>query len=100
MLLIGFTLEETMDILRWFGHRPERAWFYSLSLPPIPIALNARGARRLKRRVFRSVIDLQAAIKRFLVETNDNPELFIWRENLDQIIAAVRRGYQTLDSIH
>jgi transposase len=29
--------------------------------------------RRLKRGVFRSVVDLQAAINRFLAETNDNP---------------------------
>jgi transposase len=56
--------------------------------------------RRLKRGVFRSLVDLQAAIKRFLAETNDNPKPFVWTANPDNIIAAVRRGYQALDSIH
>ena len=52
--------------------------------------------RRLKRGVFRSLVDLQAAIKRFLAETNDNPRPFLWIADPDKIIAAVRRGYQAL----
>jgi transposase len=34
--------------------------------------------RRLKRGVFRSLVDLQAAINRFLAEANDNPKPFVW----------------------
>ena len=34
--------------------------------------------RRLKRGVFCSIIDLQAAIDRFLRETNDDPKPFVW----------------------
>ena len=56
--------------------------------------------RRLKRGVFRSLVDLQAAINRFLAETNNNPKPLVWTADPDKIIAAVRRGYQVLDSIH
>ena len=56
--------------------------------------------RRLKRGVFRSVHDLQRAINRFVAETNDDPKPFVWTADPDQIIAAVRRGHQVLDSIH
>jgi transposase len=56
--------------------------------------------RRLKRGVFGSVVELQAAINRFLAETNAAPKPFIWTADPDQIIAAVRRGHQVLDSIH
>ena len=56
--------------------------------------------RRLKRGVFRSVVDLQAAINRFLEEHNEKPKPFIWKADPDKIIAAVRRGHQMLDSIH
>jgi hypothetical protein len=56
--------------------------------------------RPLKRGVFRSLVDLQAAINRFLAETNDNPKPFVWTADPDKIIAAVRRGHQTFDSIH
>ncbi|MEI7933142.1 MAG: IS630 family transposase [Alphaproteobacteria bacterium] len=56
--------------------------------------------RRLKRGVFRSVVDLQAAINRFVEETNQMPRPFTWTADPDKIIAAVKRGHQVLDSIH
>ena len=56
--------------------------------------------RRLKRGVFRSIVELQAAIKRFLAETNADPRPFRWTKDPDKIIAAVKRGHQVLDSIH
>jgi len=56
--------------------------------------------RQLKRGVFHSVVDLQAAINRFLVEYNSNPKPFTWTADPDRIIAAVKRGHQALDSIH
>jgi len=56
--------------------------------------------RRLKRGVFRSLVDLQAAINRFLAEHNRSPKPFIWTADPDRIIAAASRGYQVLDSIH
>ena len=55
--------------------------------------------RRLKRGVFRSVTDLQAAINRFL-NHNARSKPFQWTADPDKIIAAVRRGHQMLDSIH
>ena len=48
--------------------------------------------RPLKRGVFHSLVDLQAAIKRFLAEANDNPRPFRWTKDPDKIIAAVRLG--------
>ena len=57
--------------------------------------------RRLKRGVFRSLVELQAAIKRFLAEYNANdPKPFVWRADPDEIIAARNRGFQALESNH
>ena len=56
--------------------------------------------RRLKRGVFCSIIELQAAINPFLAGTNSNPRPFRWTNGPGKIIAAVKRGYQALDSIH
>jgi transposase len=56
--------------------------------------------RRLKRGVFHSLVDLQATINRFVEETNKNPKPFNWTADPDNIIAAVKRGYQALDSNH
>jgi transposase len=56
--------------------------------------------RRLKRGVFHSVPDLEDAINRFLAEHNDNPKPFVWTATPKRIIAAVKRGFQALDSVH
>ncbi|AWI61868.1 transposase [Sinorhizobium fredii] len=53
--------------------------------------------RRLKRGVFHSVVDLQAAINRFLTEHNQQPKPFTWTADPDKIIAAVKRGHQVLE---
>ena len=52
--------------------------------------------RRLKRGVFRSIVELQAAINRFLAEINADPRPFHWTKDPDTIIAAVRRGQKSV----
>jgi transposase len=56
--------------------------------------------RRLKRGVFRSLAELQAAINRFLEETNSEPKPFIWTADPNRVLAAVKRGKQALESVH
>jgi len=56
--------------------------------------------RRLKRGVFCSLVDLQAAINRYLAEHNQSSKPFNWTADPSRIIAAASRGYQVLNSIH
>ncbi len=56
--------------------------------------------RRLKRGVFRSLVDLQVAINRFLAETNSTPKPFVWTADPKRVLAAVKRGKEALESIH
>ena len=56
--------------------------------------------RRIKRGVFRSIIDLQGAINRYVAEHNLRPKPFACTKDPEKIIAAVKRGHQALDSIH
>jgi transposase len=56
--------------------------------------------RRLKRGVFRSLIELKTAIDRFIAETNDDPRPFVWTARPSRILAAVKRGKQALESVH
>jgi hypothetical protein len=56
--------------------------------------------RRLRRGVFRSTVDLQAAINRFIAEANDHPKPFVWTADPDRVLAAVNRGHQALDAVH
>ena len=70
----------------------------------VPVTAVSRGIfaklakRHLKRGVFRSLVDLQAAINRFVAEHNQAPKPFLWRADPDTIIAARNRGFQTLES--
>ena len=56
--------------------------------------------RRLRRGVFGSLLELQAAINRFLAETNGDPRPFVWTARPEHILDKVRRGNQALNAIH
>ena len=43
--------------------------------------------RRLRRGAFHSLVDLQAAINRYLAEHNANPKPFVWTATTDKIMA-------------
>jgi transposase len=103
-ILDNYGAHKHPKVRAWLGRHPRFVFHYT---PTSCSWLNAVEGffakltrRRLKRGVFRSIVDLQAAINRFLRETNDNPKRFIWTADPDKIIAAVRRGHQVLDSIH
>jgi transposase len=47
--------------------------------------------QRIRRGVFRSIVDLQAAINRYLNEHNDDPKPFVWTKPADAILAKLNR---------
>jgi hypothetical protein len=56
--------------------------------------------RRLQRGVFHSLVDLQAAINRYLTEHNCSPKPFTWTADPDRIIEKINRGHQAIASNH
>jgi hypothetical protein len=56
--------------------------------------------RRLKFDVFRSVIELQSAIKRFLAEANKQPRPFVWTKIRKRSSPPSNEGTKVSDSIH
>jgi hypothetical protein len=56
--------------------------------------------RRLRRGSFASLVELQAAINRYLAEANADPKPFVWTAKPEHILEKVRRGNQALDAIH
>ncbi len=47
--------------------------------------------RRIRRGAFRSVVDLQAAINRYIREHNDDPKPFVWTKPADTILDKISR---------
>ena len=52
---------------------------------------SALTRRRLKRGVFHSIVDLQAAINRYIHEHNENPKPFVWTKPAETILAKIQR---------
>jgi transposase len=104
VILDNYAAHKHPKVRAWLGRHPRFVFHF---VPTSCSWLNAvegffakLSKRRLKRGVFRSVVDLQAAINRFLADTNNDPKPFIWTADPDKIIAAAKRGHQVLDSIH
>ena len=104
VVLDNYATHKHAKVRAWLDRHPRFVFHYT---PTSASWLNAVEGffakltkRRLKRGVFRSIVDLQAAINRFLKETNDHPKPFVWTADPDKIIAAVKRGYQALGFNH
>jgi len=104
VILDNYATHKHLKVRAWLKRHPRFVFHFT---PTSSSWLNAVEGyfakltrRRLKRGVFRSVVDLQAAINRFLAETNHEPKPFIWTADPDKIIAAIDRGRQALDSTH
>lgn len=105
VVLDNVSSHKTPEVLRWLHRHPR--WTFHFT-PTSSSWLNAVEGffakltrRRLKHGVFCSVVDLQAAINRFIAEHNETgAKPFTWRADPDKIIAARNRGFQTLESVH
>jgi transposase len=90
----------------WLGRHPHPRWTFHFTPTSCSWANAVEGffatptRRRLQRGVFRSLVDLQAAINRYLGEHNRKPKPFIWTADPDRIIEKLNRGYQTIASDH
>jgi transposase len=55
---------------------------------------------RIRRGVFRSVAELEAAIQEYLNKHNADPKPFVWTAPAASILKKVRRGRQALELLH
>jgi len=104
VILDNYAAHKHPKVLEWLARHPRFTFHFT---PTSASWLNAVEGffailtkRRLKRGVFHGVVDLQAAINRYLDEHNQGPKPFTWTKDPEKIIAAVKRGHQALDSIH
>ena len=104
VILDNYSPHKHEKVRQWLARHPRWTFHYT---PTSASWLNAVEGffakltkRRLKRGVFHSVVDLQAAINRFIDQHNQNPKPFVWTADPNRIIAAVNRGRQTLRTNH
>jgi transposase len=104
VILDNYAAHKHPKVIAWLTRHPRFTFHFT---PTSASWLNAVEGffailtkRRLKRGIFKSIVDLQAAINRYVAEHNLNPKAFQWTKDPETIIAAVKRGHQALDSIH
>ena len=57
--------------------------------------------QRIRRGVFRSIVDLQTAINAYLAEYNASPKPFVWTQSAEAILAKLDRLPEHLfESVH
>jgi transposase len=56
--------------------------------------------RRIRRGVFRSVRELEAAIRAYIAHRNQDPRPFVWTASVKQILGKVDRANEALESLH
>ena len=104
-VLDNVSSHKTPEVRRWLMRHPR--WTFHFT-PTSSSWLNAVEGffakltrRRLKHGIFHSLVDLQAAINRFIKEHNaTEARPFNWRADPEEIIAARNRGFQALESNH
>ena len=79
----------------WLARHPR--WIFHFTptsaswLNAVETFFSALTRKRLKRGVFRSIVDLQAAINRYVSEHNDDPKPFVWTKTANAILAKTAR---------
>jgi transposase len=73
---------------RWTFHFTPKSGSW---LNAVETFFSALTRRRIRRGSFHSIVDLQAAINRYIAEHNDNPKPFTWTKPADQILAKLNR---------
>jgi transposase len=104
VILDNYAAHKHPNVRKWLARHPR--WIFHFT-PTSCSWLNAVEGffakltrRRLKRGVFPSLVALQEAINRFVEHHNQEPTPFTWKADPKAIIAAAKRGHQTLQTIH
>src|SRR6187455_1836281 len=104
VILDNYAAHKHPKVIAWLSRHPRVTFHFTPTsaswLNAVEGFFAALTIRRLKRGAFLGVVDLQAAINRYVADHNADPKPFRWKANPDRIIAAAARGHQTLDSIH
>jgi transposase len=104
VILDNYAAHKHPKVIAWLSRHPRVTFHFTPTSASWMNAVEgffaALTKRRLKRGAFLGVVDLQAAINRYVADHNIDPKPFRWKANPDKIIAAAARGHQTLDSIH
>ena len=104
LIVDNYSTHKTAIIRKWFA---KRSHFHVHFTPTYGSWINLVERwfaeltnKRIRRGVFRSVKDLESAIREFIDVHNEDPKPFVWTRTADQILASIARFAQRTLSAH
>ena len=95
IILDNYGTHKTAIIRKWFAKRPR---FHLHFTPTYGSWINLVERwfaeitnKRIRRGIFRSVKELEAAIREYIDVHNEDPKPFVWTRTADQILASIAR---------
>ena len=94
-VLDNYATHKHPRVLAWLSRHPRWTFHFAPTsaswLNAVENFLSKMTRQRIRRGVFRSIADLQAAINTYLAEHNANPKRFVWTKSADTILAKLDR---------
>jgi transposase len=104
LIVDNYATHKTTMIRKWFAKRPH---FHVHFTPTYGSWINLVERwfaeltnKRIRRGVFRSVKELETAIREYIVIHNEDPTPFVWTRTADQILASIARYAQRTLNAH
>ena len=94
-ILDNYAAHKQPKVRAWLVRHPRWVFHFTPTsaswLNAVEGFFSALTRRRLKRGVFHSIVDLQAAINRYIQEHNNDPKPFRWTKPANTILAKIDR---------
>jgi transposase len=104
LIMDNYGTHKTAIIRKWFAKRPRFHVHYTPTygswINLVERWFTELTNKRLRRGVFRSVKDLEAAIRKYIEIHNEDPTPFVWTKTADQILASIARYAQRTLAAH
>jgi transposase len=95
VVLDNYATHKHPKVLAWLARHPRWTFHFTPTsaswLNAVENFFSKMTRQRIRRGVFRSIADLQAAINAYLAEHNANPKPFVWTKSAEAILAKLDR---------
>jgi transposase len=95
VILDNYAVHKHPKVRAWLARHPRWVFHFTPTsaswLNAVESFFSALTRRRLKRGDFASIMDLQAAINRYIAQHNDSPRPFVWTKSAEAILQKVNR---------
>jgi len=95
VILDNYAAHKHPRVWAWLSRHPRWVFHFTPTsaswINAVETFFSALTRRRLKRGDFRSVVDLQAAINRYIAEHNSGPNPFVWTKPAKAILNSTDR---------